>query len=600
MMRREALPSFFVQFECNVDASRTPIRRVIAFLETCGFDLNECGAWEVAIQEGVNNAVLHCQLDKEGKPHPIAIEVMVRPDYVEVLVHDHTQGFSWPIDPSLPSTSSEDGRGVYMIQQLMDDSDYLRGTHSNRLLLRKNRKLVKELNAEEKKWQERVNNLESQLDESDKALDSMQEELFSCYESLSAIFQFGTELGKLDDIKSFADRLLKQLIPIMGANSYLFRTCDENGSLIQTYSQSSDALNLPPIDWNAKSSNTFLESKSILNRKDILWDADADTMDKGDPLNAFNSKYIQVHPIIIGEEMIGVLSVGASDSEEPFTSAQTNVMHTFADFLALQLINISRQEERIKYGKISKELEIAHDIQNSLLPSKWPEVEGYTVAGECITSRNVSGDFFDIIHHESDPNKVLLVIADVMGKGVPASIFAAIFRSLVRSTTELFERPAELMQKLNRSMFQDLSGVDMFITAQIAYCDLGERVMRISNAGHCPLLLSAQDNILPVSSYSPEGLPLGVLKQPEFEELEIGIPQGCRVLMYTDGIVETTTRMVGNELLGQKRLVRWFQDSRRIDQKASGFQASLKDLLRAYSGDQLKDDQTFILLVENG
>jgi hypothetical protein len=236
----------------------------------------------------------------------------------------------------------------------------------------------------------------------------------------------------------------------------------------------------------------FSNPQSILSRKDVLRDTDLEKLDKRDPLNAFESKFIQVHPIIIGEEMVGVLSVGSSDSEEPFTSAQTNVMHTFADFLALQLINVSRQEERIEFGKISKELEIAHDIQNSLLPSKWPEVEGYTVAGECITSRNVSGDFFDVIHHESDPNKVLLVIADVMGKGVPASIFAAIFRSLVRSSTELFERPAELMQKLNRSMFQDLSGVDMFITAQIAYCDLGERVMRISNAGHCPLLLSSE------------------------------------------------------------------------------------------------------------
>jgi serine phosphatase RsbU (regulator of sigma subunit)/anti-sigma regulatory factor (Ser/Thr protein kinase) len=599
-MRCEALPSFFVQFKCNVDASRTPIRRVIAFLETCGFDRNECGTWEVAIQEGVNNAVLHYQPDKDGNPHPIAIEVMVRPDYVEVHVHDHTQGFTWPISPSLPSLISEHGRGVYLIQQLMDDSDYLRGTHSNRLLLRKNRTLVSERNVEEKKWQERVSSLESQLDETDKALGSMQEELFSCYESLSAIFHFGTEIGKFDNINRFADRLLKQLISIMGANCFLFRTCDENGKVMQTYSRSSDSLNLPPLDWNEDASRNFLESKSIVSRKDVFRDTQIERLDSGDPLNVFEAKYIQVHPIIIGGEIVGVLSVGSSESEEPFTSAQTNVMHTFADFLALQLINASRQEERIKFGKISKELEIAHDIQNSLLPSNWPDVEGYTVAGECITSRDVSGDFFDVIHHESDPNKILLVIADVMGKGVPASIFAAIFRSLARSSTELFERPAELMQKLNRSMFQDLSGVDMFITAQIAYCDLGERVMRISNAGHCPLLMSSQNETLPVSPYSPEGLPLGVVKKPEFEELEIEIPQGCRVLMYTDGIVETSTRMVGNELLGQKRLVRWFQDARRIDQKASGFQASLKDLLRVYSRDQLKDDQTFILLVENG
>ena len=599
-MRREVLPSFFVQFECDVSASVTPIRRVIAFLDNCGFDQNECSAWEVAIQEGVNNAVLHCKIATNETPHQIAIEVMVRPDYVEVLVHDHTQGFSWPISPSLPSESSEDGRGVYIIQQLVDDSDYLRGTHSNRLILRKNRKLVSEFKEEEKKWQDRLMTLESQLDETEEALNLTQEELFSCYESLSAIFQFGTELGKQGDIKSFADRLLKQLIPIMGANGYLFRTCDEDWSVIHTYSCSSDSLAPPPLDWNADKTKHFLEAQSILIRKDILRNTDLEKLEEGDPLSAFNSKFIQVHPIIIGEEMIGVLSVGSSEREEPFTSAQTNVMHTFAHFLALQLVNVSRQEERIEFGKISKELEIAQDIQASLLPSKWPQVEGHTIAGKCNTSRNVSGDFFDVIYHETDPDKVLLVIADVMGKGVPASIFAAIFRSLVRSSTELFEHPAELMGKLNRSMFQDLSGVDMFITAQIAYCDLRQRIMRISNAGHCPLLLTAKDETMPVTSLSPEGLPLGVVKRPELEELEIEVPKGVRVLMYTDGIVETTTQMVGNELLGQKRLVHWFQDVRGFDQKASAFQSSLEKFLGTSSEDQLKDDQTFILLVENG
>jgi serine phosphatase RsbU (regulator of sigma subunit) len=105
---------------------------------------------------------------------------------------------------------------------------------------------------------------------------------------------------------------------------------------------------------------------------------------------------------------------------------------------------------------------------------------------------------------------------------------------------------------------------------------------------------------MPVTSLSPEGLPLGVVKRPELEELEIEVPKGLRVLMYTDGIVETTTQMVGNELLGQKRLVHWFQDARGVDQKAAAFQSSLEKFLGTSSEDQLKDDQTFILLVENG
>lgn len=598
-MIKDALPSFYVQFKCDVDASRTPVRRVIAFLEKCGFDLNECSAWEVAIQEGVNNAILHSAATEESNRQPIAIEVMIRPEYVEVLVHDHTQGFSWPISPSLPEPNSENGRGVYMIQQLMDDSDYLRGTHSNRLLLRKNRKLTQALSTKDEKWKDQIRKFEKQLDEADSALLYMQEELSSCYESLSAIFKFGTELGKLDDIQDFADRLLHQLASIMEADCYVFRTCEEHRRTLRTYAKSSNAFIIEPLKWIPGEQQTHLEPMAIVNRKDVLRDTKLDPLSPGDPLTIFNARFIQVHPIIIGEELIGVLSVGTSQSEEPFTSAQTNVMHTFADFLALQLINVSRQEERVEYGKISKELEIARNIQNSLLPSEWPETERFTLAGECITSRNVSGDFFDVIHHETDPNKVLLVIADVMGKGVPASIFASIFRSLVRASTESFTQPAVLMQRINKAMFHDLSGVDMFITAQLAFCDFEERIMRISNAGHCPLLLTSRESSLKISSFSPEGLPLGVVRNPEFEEEEISMPLDCRMLMYTDGIVETTTRMVGNELLGQKRLLRWFEDARKVDQNADGFKVSLKNLLKAYNGDQLKDDQTFILLVEN-
>jgi serine phosphatase RsbU (regulator of sigma subunit)/anti-sigma regulatory factor (Ser/Thr protein kinase) len=592
-------PTFHVRFDCAVHASRKPVREMVGFLKGLGFDAVGCSAWEVALQEGVNNAILHCQKCCNAHRQALVLEAVAQSDYVEVVLHDHTQGFVWPKASELPAEQRESGRGVYMIQHLVDYSDYLRGTQSNRLILRKNRPRAQAFELGEKTTEELTGYYQQKLDEADKALLDMHQELSSCYESLSAIFKFGADLGKLDGIRNFTDRLLSQLITIMEADCYIIRTIDSTRTFMVTYSRSSTEFNLPPIKWGVDGGSQLLESRAITNRKDILLDTRGDSLDPDDPLNVFKANCILVHPIQVGEELIGVLSVGASHAKEPFTSFQTNVMHTFADFLALQLIIDSGQEERIEFGRISKELDIARDIQNSLLPHDSSDFDGFSLAGECISSSNISGDFFDVIPLGRNRQKVLLVIADVMGKGVPASIFAAIFRSLVRASVELFERPAELMQKLHRVMYDDLSGVDMFITAQLAFCDLEKRVMRVSNAGHCPLLLSHTGTLLPSDHVAPDGYPLGVFKHPEVDEIELNIPKGCRMLMYTDGLVETSEEMIGKESAGQKRLSQWFEDTRNSEQKAAAFRTSLKRLLKASNENQLRDDQTFILLVEN-
>src|SRR5437016_5163851 len=112
------------------------------------------------------------------------------------------------------------------------------------------------------------------------------------------------------------------------------------------------------------------------------------------------------------------------------------------------------------------ELEIARKIQESLLPKSFPTLPGFSLSGYCRTARHVGGDFYDVI---ALPGKsALLVMADVMGKGVPAALFAAILRTLIRTGAELAVRPLDLLARLNRQMYEELSGVDMFITVQVA------------------------------------------------------------------------------------------------------------------------------------
>ena len=142
----------------------------------------------------------------------------------------------------------------------------------------------------------------------------------------------------------------------------------------------------------------------------------------------------------------------------------------------------------------------------------------------------MGGDFYDVLPVDADSH--LLVVADVMGKGIPAAMFAVILRSLLRASPELTQQPAALLTRVNRLLFPELSGVDMFITAQLVYLNARERRIITASAGHCPLAVA---DARQVRMFSPEGMPLGILPDATFLDETVELPENCRVLLYTDG-----------------------------------------------------------------
>ena len=140
----------------------------------------------------------------------------------------------------------------------------------------------------------------------------------------------------------------------------------------------------------------------------------------------------------------------------------------------------------------------------------------------------------------------MLAVADVMGKGVPAALFAATLRTLVRTMAEWTHVPSELLSRINRLLYEELSGVEMFITTQLAVADVAHRRLVIASAGHCPLLLvNAKGQI---KSVSPEGMPLGILPEVEFSDEIVPLEPSSCVLLYTDGLIEA--RNPHGELFG--------------------------------------------------
>jgi len=200
--------------------------------------------------------------------------------------------------------------------------------------------------------------------------------------------------------------------------------------------------------------------------------------------------------------------------------------------LYTQIASAREQQKEVDGRLLAHELEIARKIQHSLLPKAFPALPGFGLSGFCLSARQVGGDFYDVLPLSSDT--VLLVVADVMGKGVPAALFAATLRTLLRTTVQWVRRPAKLLRRINRLMFEDLSGVDMFITAQLALADTRVGQLVVASAGHCPLLLAEASG--KIEPGSPEGMTLGIVPNVEFQEEGVPLwPTSC-ALLYSEGV----------------------------------------------------------------
>jgi sigma-B regulation protein RsbU (phosphoserine phosphatase) len=220
-----------------------------------------------------------------------------------------------------------------------------------------------------------------------------------------------------------------------------------------------------------------------------------------------------------------------------------------------------------------------------------PRFFGFGYAGFCQSAMEVGGDFFEVC--PLSESSLLLAVADVMGKGSAAALFAGTLRTLVHAVVVPNLCPARTLRELNELMFEQLSAADMFITLQLAVADLHQRQLHVANAGHCPLLISSPNQ--PVLAVAPEGIPLGICPDAHFSPQTVQIDSFSSILMYTDGVTES--RDSGGSFFGQPRLEHWFGRALAQDRTAAELKRSLlRELFRFQGRQQASDDQTFLIL----
>src|SRR5713226_3179896 len=247
---------------------------------------------------------------------------------------------------------------------------------------------------------------------------------------------------------------------------------------------------------------------------------------------------VMVAPLLYAKQNMGVLALANSRMGAPFSQNDFVVFKSITEQSAFALYNAIIYSEANEKKRLDHDLEIARDIQRILLPAEAPKVNGFEISGMNVPARQVSGDYFDYI--KIDEERLGVAIADVSGKGVPASLIMAICRSVLRSQAAQNPSPADVLQKVNRQLYPDIKE-DMFISMAYLILDHVHNGVVLSRAGHdAPLLYKSSSQT--VTPLKPPGMVLGIDSGNVFDRLttDVAVPlerDDCLVL-YTDGVTE--------------------------------------------------------------
>ena len=308
---------------------------------------------------------------------------------------------------------------------------------------------------------------------------------------------------------------------------------------------------------------------------------------------ALGTASVMVTPLLYGRQNMGVLAVANGPMSPPFSASDFVVFKSISEQSAFALYNAIIYSEANEKKRLDHDLQIARDIQRILLPSQPPPIDGFDIAGINIPARQVSGDYFDYI--KVDDDRLGVVIADVSGKGVPASLIMAICRSVLRAEARLGQSPAEVLRKVNRQLYPDIKE-DMFISMAYVILDHKNNHVTLSRGGHdAPLLYRTATGEVEV--LKPPGMALGIDNGDVFDRItgDLSVPlerDDCLVL-YTDGVTEMLN--ANGDEFGPERMVRSVRAS--ASEGAQGFIARLTDDLRDFAGGHPQNDDITLIVV---
>jgi PAS domain S-box-containing protein len=254
-----------------------------------------------------------------------------------------------------------------------------------------------------------------------------------------------------------------------------------------------------------------------------------------------------------------------------------------------------RREMEGRLARSNAELQIAAEIQRNFMPEVIPQIAGFDIAARTVMAKEVGGDFFDVIPFEIialDKGTLGLLIADVSGKGVPAALFMALSRIVVRVNALWHRDPAKAIYDSNNIIAQD-SKSGMFVTLFFGTLSERDRTLTYVNAGHNPpVVFRSRTGTL--EELMPTGIVLGAVENREYYSRTVTIGHGDVIVMYTDGVTESINAK--EELFGEERLNAIIRESARLP--AQEILERILSAVQEYTGDLPQFDDITLLVIK--
>lgn len=378
----------------------------------------------------------------------------------------------------------------------------------------------------------------------------------SSREQLSVLYDTAQIVASGGEFQESLDNILKLL-----ASQFKFDLC-----VIRFLEE--DSMTLVVKSQQGMSSVHFGQSERNLNMDTYIGQAflsnvtavvnDTDFLDKPTSAEIIHREGITCFahtPIILDGGPVGVLSAFSRTVKGIFTEEFIALFENLAGQVALAWRNDKQLQSLLQVREQEREMQIAKNIQISLLPTSIPEMETVTVAGLCVPAHQIGGDYFDFIPR--DDSCFDLIIADVSGHNIGSALIMAETRTFIHARIDNLKQPATMLHSLNKFFFDNMDCSDLFVTMfYLQYCP-DHHNLCYSNAGHNnPLLWRERQQRIDL--LDAEGLIFGIRQNVDFEQKSVELEAGDILLLYTDGIIEAEDN--NNEFFGVERLGKLLQE----------------------------------------
>lgn len=425
-----------------------------------------------------------------------------------------------------------------------------------------------------------VENLTARMLETE-ALQGMTDELIGAWEQLELIYRVTQNLTLTPDLISTLRSILHEIRQVVNTEDG-FVLVRRPGAF---YCVTCNIHNLEPylcsaiiLDNLVKANHVFLGNE--LSSCQQIWPEAPALIDT----------LLATHLVITDEECEAALGL-VNKINKNFTAGDAKLLTALAQQVGTIIKNFLVHERLVIEERLSRELEIAAEIQESLLPTELPKMEGLSIAVGSITASEVGGDFYDFI--TIDDHQLTIIVGDVAGKGIPAAMLTSVTRTMLRVEAMRDEPPHTIIHRANNILHEDLSRADSFVTVFVATLNTAEGTLSYASAGHSPAILWRVETQTTeqLKATSP---PIGIFGYRGESTRTITLQPGDTLVFYTDGITEAQSP--DEEFFGLRRLTQI------VKEKASESPEALRAYIQAevanFCRDSLTSDDATLLIVK--